>query len=859
MAKLRTKRNLLSIVASSFCLFGINLNALTLQETLVEVMNTNPVVQERLKNFNETQQDLEIAKSEWLPSIDYRGSFGRNNGGDIKDNGNSKYDFTARDATYNHYTNSLKITQNLFNGFSTTEKINYQEARVLAAAHHYLENANDMAFQMVGSYIDLLRSYQLLQNAKDNVAINKKIYEDVQSLYDQGLTTKSEMTKIYASLSLANSNLTVQQNNTMDKEFKFKRIFGRSVNVGTLEVPKLNLPMPESIQRASMVAISNNPSMIVSNFNIKGAQALYREKKSKFYPTLDIEAEQLFNDVSKNNNGYDNPDDRQKIYAVINWNLFKGGAHTADLQKSRSSINKEIEIQRDLKRQTIESLELSWSAYEMLGKQLEDLYKYYEYSEETLSSYQSEYEMGRRTLLDLLSAQNDLISSKAQIINAQMDKLFAQYRILDAMGMLVSSVLDEKDYANVIKVTTNPFDILKDELPVELDVDKDGIVDHLDICDNSVVGNDDITPYGCNQYEKDSDFDGIPDSKDRCPDTPFGAIVDEFGCPIEGQNKFNMTSGEFISNILAYNEDSPKKSEKLGLYDYEFNAAANKNIASTSLDKHLMYDDFAMIKRFDYVNMDNINTDQLDDMARVLKEYNNTNVVVTVIGNTQETKDKEESFNKAQEYANNIKSSLIDRGVDEKILVTQSRVDYDKTFLETVNSDSTLNNVVYVALYVPKSTTLGKDDDNDGVINDLDECQNTPAGQMVDEKGCSRNINLEVLFENDSAKILSGSLDKVIEFAQFLKDNPQFDAKILGHASNSASGVKAHTSKNSAEYNIDLSKKRANSIKDVLVNNGVDASRLTTEGKGFSEPIVSNETAEGRAKNRRIEAVLIKK
>ena len=49
------------------------------------------------------------------------------------------------------------------------------------------------------------------------------------------------MTKIYASLSLANSNLVVQQNNTMDKEFKFKRLYGRSVNVGTLEVPKLDL------------------------------------------------------------------------------------------------------------------------------------------------------------------------------------------------------------------------------------------------------------------------------------------------------------------------------------------------------------------------------------------------------------------------------------------------------------------------------------------------------------------------------------------------------------------------------------------------------------------------------------------
>ena len=519
-----SRKNFVSIFASAICLLSVNLNALTLKESVLEVLDTNPVVQERLKNFNEIQQDLEIAKSEWLPSLDYSARIGRNNSGELKDSGSSKFDHTVQDRTYSHYTNSLKLTQNIFNGFSTTHKINYQESRVLGAAYHYLENANDIAFQMVGAYIDVIRSYQLYQNAKDNVDINQKIYNDVKSLYEQGLTTKSEMTKIYASLSLANSNLVVQKNNTMDKEFRFKRLLGREVKVSSLSLPALNYAMPESKERAVMLAIQNNPSILVSNFNIKGAQELYKQKKSAFMPTVDLELEQVFNDYSTDNS-FDSADDRQKAYVVMNWNLYKGGAHEADLQKSKSSINKEVELQRDLKRQTIESLELSWSAYEMLGKQLEELYKYYQYSEDTLESYRSEYEMGRRTLLDLLSAQNDLVNSKSQIINAQMDKLFAQYRILDAMGVLVSSVVDEAEYNKLIKPTLKPFDIVKDELPINLDADKDGIVDNLDICDNSVVGNNDIKPYGCSQQEKDLDFDGIPDYKDKCPNTPFASTV----------------------------------------------------------------------------------------------------------------------------------------------------------------------------------------------------------------------------------------------------------------------------------------------------------------------------------------------
>lgn len=158
-------------------------------------------------------------------------------------------------------------------------------------------------------------------------------------------------------------------------------------------------------------------TILVSKYNIQGAQALYREKKSKFYPTIDLEAEQVFNDYSKGQT-LDSPDDRQRVYLVLNWNLYSGGAHKADLQKSRSTIYKETEIQRDLKRQILEGLELSWNAYDLLGNQLEELYKYYEFSLETLENYKDEYDMGRRTLLDLLTAQNDLINSKSQIINA---------------------------------------------------------------------------------------------------------------------------------------------------------------------------------------------------------------------------------------------------------------------------------------------------------------------------------------------------------------------------------------------------------------------------------------------------------
>ncbi|MDQ1338273.1 MAG: outer membrane protein adhesin transport system [Campylobacterota bacterium] len=90
-------------------------------------------------------------------------------------------------------------------------------------------------------------------------------------------------------------------------------------------------------------------------------------------------------------------------------------------------------------------------ANEKLGNQLEHLNEYKKFSLQTLTLYSKEYDLGRRSLLDLLSAQNDFIAAKAQIISTEYSMLFARYRILDAMGTLVSTILGETDilYSNV--------------------------------------------------------------------------------------------------------------------------------------------------------------------------------------------------------------------------------------------------------------------------------------------------------------------------------------------------------------------------------------------------------------------------
>ncbi len=139
------------------------------------------------------------------------------------------------------------------------------------------------------------------------------------------------------------------------------------------------------------------------------------------------------------------------------------------------------------------------------------------------------------------------------------------------------------------------------------------------------------------------------------------------------------------------------------------------------------------------------------------------------------------------------------------------------------------------------------DSDGDGVYDVYDKCPDTPKGFKVDKDGCPIKATLHLNFNFDKTTITDADgIEKVDNFANFLKASPAYKANIVGHTD----------SIGKAAYNQTLSEKRAVVVKDMLVDRGVDASRLTTSGKGASEPVATNKTKEGRAENRRIDVDL---
>ena len=142
------------------------------------------------------------------------------------------------------------------------------------------------------------------------------------------------------------------------------------------------------------------------------------------------------------------------------------------------------------------------------------------------------------------------------------------------------------------------------------------------------------------------------------------------------------------------------------------------------------------------------------------------------------------------------------------------------------------------------------DTDGDGVVNRLDACPATAKGKAVDTKGCELPvvIRLEgVTFETGSARLTPASLTILDEVAETLRKNPDVRVEVAGHTDD----------RGRRDFNVKLSRQRAEAVRDYLVNKGIAADRLSARGYGPDQPAADNASAEGRAMNRRVELKIL--
>ena len=404
----------------------------TLEEVIGKALKENPQAIAGMNRYRAEIEAVDIAWGGYLPSLDLSAGYGKQKR-DYPEPEEGVPQNPSDGVTLTRKEGSISVRQSLFSGFNTSSSVSQARFKATAEQHRLQSTLQDLSLRISEVYIKVLERRDLLGQAEQNLKIHDSIFKQIEQRTRQGISRSSDLTQIEGRRARANANLINARNNLQDAESEYLRLVGSMP--GDLQQPGSHkLEMPASFDMALQTAVKSNPGIIATDFDIKSAESFYSSQQSNFYPTLDLELDQSWR------HNVDGQLGTQKDTTAIlrmRYNLFRGGSDRARLKES-AFRTEESRAQRDRALRAVEeTLRLAWAAYTFALEQKEYLQQHEASSRETVEAYREQFNIGKRTLLDLLDSENELFQASQSYTRSIYQEAFARYRILGATGEIL--------------------------------------------------------------------------------------------------------------------------------------------------------------------------------------------------------------------------------------------------------------------------------------------------------------------------------------------------------------------------------------------------------------------------------------
>jgi len=406
-------------------------DGLTLKDAVRKALNSNPDIQIQVKERRSRNEEVERARSGYFPTLDLSAGIGteRSRNTSTRTRGEDYSTLTRQEA-------SLNARQMIFDGFATESEVERQRARVSSTAYTIHGTADNTALEAAEAHLNLLRTESLLKLAEENLKAHERTYDQIKIRSDAGVGRRADLEQISGRLALANSNVIAAQSNYDDAMTSYIRVVGEAPAKQLVKPAKPGVA-PTSRDQAINLALDKHPTLKSAGADVEATRAQHKAAKNTFYPRFDLELSSSWN---KDLDGQFGTNNDSQAMIRMRYNLFNGGGDQARRRQTAHLIEEAKEVKNRTHRQVIETMRLSWNAYQATEQQLIYLADHVNASLRTRDAYQKQFNIGQRTLLDLLNAENELFQAKQSYIGADYDNLLARYRIMNAQGELLKGL-----------------------------------------------------------------------------------------------------------------------------------------------------------------------------------------------------------------------------------------------------------------------------------------------------------------------------------------------------------------------------------------------------------------------------------
>lgn len=398
----------------------------TVKEAVESALATNPEARAAEANRRAAGQGLNQARGGYLPTLDLQAQGGREHSKSPL-LGNS--DLNRRDG-------SLTLRQYLFDGFQVTYEVERQTSLVGSAGWRVEATRLSLAQRTVNAYLEVLRTDELVRLAHENVKAHEAHAEKTRLRFKQGVGTKADVQQAEGRLSLAIATLVNQDGDLREARTAYFRLVGRMPSE-PVTPPSQSGALPPAIKQALEKAAAGHPNVKAAQSDVMAAESAAAGSKGTLMPRLDLD---LSADHGADQGGIAGTRDGASALLLLRYNLFRGGA---DLARTRQLAELQRSAEETLNNARIvveEEVGRAWIALHTAREALAHLAQRVQSSEQVLEAYRSQFELGRRTLIDLLNAENELFQAKSFWSNGRYAVLLNEHRVLASTGELVGAL-----------------------------------------------------------------------------------------------------------------------------------------------------------------------------------------------------------------------------------------------------------------------------------------------------------------------------------------------------------------------------------------------------------------------------------
>jgi adhesin transport system outer membrane protein len=419
------------VAAQSTTMMADSSGVVTLEQAIAAALETSPEINQAIMNKEAIEFEREQAQGLYLPRVDIEASAG------IRriENPTRRTLGIEDDALY-PLEAGISAEQTLVDFGRRRGELLRQAARTDGAALRVAERSENTALLVSRQYLDILLQQRIVAAADDNVTFHRNLVGDLGQGVQQGSISIADQQQAQERLQAALVRLTEAEEALINAQISLQTLTG--LNVAGAAMPQsLKAAVSPSLGDAVSEARQNNPKVKEASADVDAAHAMVEKANGDLYPSIGVEARGR---VGEDIDGFNGKTNDVQARVVMRWNIFDGGINRAKVQEMvRRSSEARFRL-HEVGRFAEEDVRRAWNSMSTQRKIEDELETQSRVSDDLLLSYREQFNVGRRSLLDVLDAQNTRYNVQVRLETARFSEQFSEYQVLAATNKLLNSL-----------------------------------------------------------------------------------------------------------------------------------------------------------------------------------------------------------------------------------------------------------------------------------------------------------------------------------------------------------------------------------------------------------------------------------